>query len=278
MPDAIWTKVKRQSNIPLDIVARRARDAQRAAALDSFSKQRSTRARNRLWLEYTPLVRHVAGKLAKAMPRSVEVDELTAMGHVGLHEAIGAFDPSAGVEFATFAAHRIRGAILDGLRKSSWMTRAVRDRLERYEAAAHRFSQAHNRTGSDAEVEASLRIDSKEASRLRLQRGLALVVSLDTTNSEGRDGSQGIYNEVPAPNGHNQTAGVEAAEIRALMFRGVSKRERIIITRHYYYGEFFKVIGKRLGLSESRVCQIHREWCVAMRRRLAMYRDDPRVD
>ena len=220
-------------------------------------QQRDPRARERLIVHYSSLVKFVAGRLGAGLPDSVDVGDLVGSGVFGLMDAIDRFDADRGVKFETFAIPRIRGAILDGLRSLDWVPRSVRSRSRAVQDAMARLEARLHRSPNDEELADELGLTPDELQRWLSSIAVATVGPLDHVLVTGSD---------PGPQ-----AVVEDAELRRSMrseVRNLPERERTVLALYYDEGLTLSEIGNILGVTESRVSQIHTKAVLQLRSRL----------
>ncbi|GEA16669.1 sigma 28 [Moorella sp. E308F] len=229
--------------------------------------------RRELVLKYLPLVKYHVGRLAVKPPRHLDQEDLVGYGIIGLLEAIDRYDPSRGVNFESFASQRIRGAILDALRQSHWAPRTLVEKLRRVSQVYRRLEQEQGSEVSDAVVAAAAGITVDELKEL-LERGSQMaVLSLEDFlfDREGEEGS--TRGELLAdPQSPDPAGRYEQEELRRALIEGLqhlNDKDRLVLTLYYYEGLTLKEIGKILGVSESRVCQLHGRAILNLRRYLA---------
>ncbi|SHL28779.1 RNA polymerase, sigma 28 subunit, SigD/FliA/WhiG [Pseudonocardia thermophila] len=216
--------------------------------------------RDRLLLHYAPLVRSVAHRVAAGLPSYVEIADLVQIGFFGLIAAIERFDPERGLRFENYAVQRIRGAILDELRAQDWVPRTVRVRLRDRERAREKLESQLGRAATDEELAAELGITVTE---LRAQRQPVQVVSVEALDEQG----SGIADLVAAESADPGEL-VDAQETVAMLRRAVlrlEERDRTVISLYYDENRTLADIGRTLGLTESRVCQLHSRAVVRLR-------------
>lgn len=210
--------------------------------------------RNRLVLQYAPLVKYVAGRLRTRMPDSVEQDDLVSDGILGLMDAIERFEPNRGLSFQTFAVPRIRGAIIDGMRSMDFVPRSVRDKLRVIARARVTLEERLGRLPDDFEVAAESGIDVQQLRDLTRQA---------TSNHANLDDFD-LADELSSAADHR----VEQADVKTSLMRVVEQlreRDQIIIALYYFEGLTLAEIGQVLDITESRVSQVHRRATVLMR-------------
>lgn len=234
-----------------------------------WHEHRHPRARERLIVHYSPLVKFVAGRLGAGLPSSVDVGDLIGSGVFGLIDALERFDSSIGVKFETFAIPRIRGAILDGLRALDWVPRSVRARGRSVEQAMAKLEAELHRAPTEAELAAELGISESEFQRWMQNLAVATVGPLDHLMSVGSAEPRPLDGSGSAP--PSPSATVEEAELREVMRREIRRlpeRERTVLALYYDEGLTLNEIGQILGVTESRVSQIHTKAVLQLRARL----------
>jgi len=234
---------------------------------ERWLRRRSSSARDHLIVSYAPLVKFVAGRVGAGLPANVDPGDLVSSGVLGLIDAIERFEPQHGVKFETFATPRIRGAIYDGLRELDWVPRSVRSRAREVQRAIAAFETVRGRGPSDDELADALRID-----RDRLDQWLSSISSttvgpLERALDAGAE-PRALSGEVPIV----PSAVVEEREVRALMRAEIDKlpdREKLVLSLYYDEGLTLAQISRVLGVSESRVPQIHTKSVLHLRARLS---------
>ena len=218
-------------------------------------------ARERLILHYAPLVKYVASRVATGLPASVDQADLVSYGMFGLIDALEKFDPGRGNKFETYAIPRIKGAIIDELRAMDWVPRSVRFKAREIEKAYSDLESIHKRAPTETEVAARLGVTLRELHEVINQISFVQVVQLDEILSVGSDrGEQVSLIDTLADRGTDPTTSLEGQETRGMLaaaINSLSEREKIVVTLYYFEGLTLAEIGEILGLTESRVCQIH---------------------
>lgn len=231
----------------------------------------SRRARDQLIVHYSPLVKYVAGRVAVGLPQNVDQADLVSYGLFGLIDAIDKFDPERGFKFETYAISRIKGNILDELRAIDWVPRSVRAKARQIEKAYAKLEAELHRAPSEDELATEL-----DMTRAQLQTSLSKisfvgVVALDEfVGSSERDGGATLGDTVAAE-GEAPGDRFEVQEMRHLLSTAIDKlpeRERVVLTLYYYEGLTLAQIGEVLGVTESRVCQIHTKAILQVRSRM----------
>lgn len=231
---------------------------------NAYSRARDLVARERLILKYAPLVKALASRMCLCLPPQAQFDDLVAYGVLGLIEAIDRFRPEMGVKFEVYASSRIKGAILDGLRKMDWVSTGVRRRAKELLRTYAGLEQELGRTPSDLEVAEKLGVDKEELARRMREAALAVQCSLDDLGiAEGVRPATSAEESIPSPE-----AQIERAEWRRLVAEGIrrlSEKERTVVSLIYHEGLSGREVAKVLGVSPSRVSQIHSRALVRMR-------------
>lgn len=233
-------------------------------AWDAWHASQEATARDWLVVHYASLVKFVAGRLAAGLPKSVDTGDLVSAGVFGLMNAIDKFDPVNGAKFETYAIPRIRGAILDGLRALDWVPRSVRSRSRSVQDAIASLEHQLGRTPTDEEIATELKITVEE-----LEKWLADIAA----------GSVGPLDHVAMDNTAVEAdaqiqpgRAMEEGELRDAMRAEISKlpeREQAILILYYEDGLTLSEIGDALGVTESRISQIHTKAVLQLRSRLA---------
>ena len=218
-------------------------------------------AREKLILHYAPLVKYVASRVATGLPASVEQADLVSYGIFGLIDALGKFEPGRGNKFETYAIPRIKGAIIDELRAMDWVPRSVRFKAREIDKAHTDLESMLKRAPSEGEMAERLGITKRELHDVVSQISFVSVLALDEMVSVGSDrGEQVSLLDTLADRGLDPTSNVDAQETRGLLaaaINSLSEREKIVVTLYYFEGLTLAEIGEILGVTESRVCQIH---------------------
>ncbi len=224
----------------------------------NFLKTHDNHHRNLLIEKYRYLVKYTAERLYSKLPNKVDVEDLISAGNFGLRDAINDFDPGRGVKFETYCTPRIRGSILDELRKMDWVPRLVRARTSQLTKATQSLEAHLGRKPSKEEIVEKLDIDMEEFDRLQRDANVVGLVSLDT-QYHNDDGEKDIREIDIIKDNRSQNPVTEAQkrDLKNLLTKGLTRAERLIITLYYYEEMTMKEIGLTLDLSESRVSQMH---------------------
>ncbi len=240
------------------------------ALWERFKADKDERARDRLIIHYSPLVKFVAGRVGVGLPRNVDQADLVSYGIFGLIDAIDKFEPERGFKFETYAINRIKGAILDELRALDWVPRSVRAKAREIERSIAELEHRLQRSVSDEELARhmgitvdSLRENLAEISNLGL-------VALDEVL--GPDSSSSLADMVVDQKGSSPEAAFQREETRRVLADAINRlpdRERLVLTLYYFEGLTLAEIGGVLGVTESRVCQIHAKSVMSLRNRMS---------
>lgn len=223
-----------------------------------YKKTGSPELKNKLIENYLPVVRYVSERLIERLPNNVQVDDIASSGVFGLMDAVTKFDLSRGVRFETYCIARIRGAILDELRAMDWVPRLTRARANKLEEVNSDLEKRLGRSPTDAEVAKEMNISMSEYDSLLREVSAVTAVSLQRKPLEKDDNTLGGHVElmqdgtIDAPLKES-----EKKDILDYVKKRLSTKERYILIMYYYDDLTLKEIGRVLGLSESRVCQIH---------------------
>jgi RNA polymerase sigma factor for flagellar operon FliA len=249
-------------------------DADVVAALWAEYKSNGTvDARERLILNYAPLVKFVAGRVASGLPQSVDQSDLVSYGIFGLIDAIDKFEPERGWKFETYAISRIKGAIIDELRSIDWVPRSVRTKAREVERAYSKLEGELHRTPEESEVAAEMGISQDDLTTTLSQISYVGIVALDEVVGGGGDdgGGSTTVGDMIAGTVGDPVAAFEVEEMKQILADAINRmpdRERLVLTLYYYEGLTLAEIGEVLGVTESRVCQIHTKAILQLRSRL----------
>lgn len=218
-------------------------------------------ARVALINHYSYLVKITAGRLVTNVPSGLDREDLVSSGVIGLIKSVDQYDPSRDVKFETYAIALIRGAILEMLRDEDWVPRSIREKLKAMERAQQKLETGFGRPASVRELSDFLGLTDEEVNDLLLRQGRTNVYSLDDSIGGSSDGDDHIhFIEMIVDEDANPGSEVEGKDLRRILASGVDnlpERERLVIALYYFEGLTFKEIGKVLGVSESRVYQLH---------------------
>jgi RNA polymerase sigma factor for flagellar operon FliA len=235
----------------------------------SFKADGDTAVRERLILHYSPLVKYVAGRVGAGLPRSVDQNDLASYGLFGLIDAIDKFEPERGFKFETYAINRIKGAILDELRALDWVPRSVRSRSRLIETGVAELEHRLQRAPTEEELADHMDMSVDELQSALAEIGRTGIAALD--EMVGSDSSTTVGDMLADPGSVSPEAAVQVEETREGLVEAINKlpeRDRLVITLYYYESMTLSEIGEVLGVTESRVCQIHAKTMMSLRNRL----------
>jgi RNA polymerase sigma factor FliA len=243
-----------------------------------YKSGRSRELRDKLIIQYSPLVKYVAGRVGVGLPRNVEQSDLVSFGVFGLIDAIEKFDPGRGYKFETYAIARIKGAILDELRSIDWVPRSVRSKARNLERAMAKLESEHHRSPTDHEVAEEMGVTQQQLQNTLSQISFVGVAALDEMLSGGERGESVTLGDTVADSGDGPMGVYEVEEMRQILAESINRmpeREKIVLTLYYYEGLTLAEIGRVLGVTESRVCQIHTKAVLQLRSRITAVEREP---
>jgi RNA polymerase sigma factor for flagellar operon FliA len=228
------------------------------------------KTREELILKYAHLVKYIADRMAVRLPSNISREELISAGIVGLLDALDKFDSKMGIKFQTYAEHRIKGAILDELRKMDWIPRSIRKDMHRVENAMTAIRSKFGREPEDFEVAQEMDIDIDSYYKIiGRTRGIG-ILSLDETMPDGSTPKFAKHaSDMPSP-----FDALKIKELKQTLSKAIltlSKKEQLVLSLYYYDEMTLKEIAKILGLTESRVSQVHAKAIIRLRTKLRSY-------
>jgi RNA polymerase sigma factor for flagellar operon FliA len=246
-------------------------DAEDLRLWQQYKATQNVAIRERLILKYASFVKYIAGRMAIHLPSNVDFDDLVSYGVFGLLDAIEKFDPARQVKFKTYAKTRIRGAILDELRVLDWTPRSIRQKAKHLEKSMLELESRLGREPSDEELAAHMKTTVKELHKLFEETNQSLMMSLDEGDPEG-DGNVSRKDFLEDVNLVTPEKSAERNDLKRILAEEItrlSERERMVVTLYYYEQLTSKEIGKILGVSDSRISQLHTKAILRLRGRLA---------
>lgn len=234
---------------------------------DEYSKKRTPDLREKIIIEYANLVKIVAGRLSIYLGYNVEYDDLVGYGTFGLIDAIDKFDCEKGAKFETYASLRIRGAILDQIRKMDWIPRTLRQKQKRLDAAYQKLETVYGRQATDEEVANELEITTDELESWQNQTKISNLVSLDEYMEQG----EGMIENVTSEDYVQPEKVMEKQELKEMLVKALeylTEKEKKVIVLYYYEDLTLKEISAVLEVSESRISQLHTKALQKMRQKL----------
>jgi RNA polymerase sigma factor for flagellar operon FliA len=238
-----------------------------------YKGQGDERARERLVVAYSPLVKYVAGRMSSGLPAHVDEADLVSYGLTGLINAIERFDLAREIKFETYAITRIRGAIIDELRTLDWVPRSVRTRAREIERANQKLESKLQRAPSDEEMASELEMTVQDFQDALVQISHSTIIALDELwNTSDQNGdSVSLLDTLPDHNAPSPEAVVDQSEVRDRIATAISalpEREKLVIALYYYENLTLREIGEVLGVTESRVSQLHTKAVLRLRSKL----------
>ena len=215
--------------------------------------------------EYAPLVKRIAHHMMVKLPSSVEVDDIIQAGMIGLLDAASRYDDLRGAQFETYAAQRIRGAMLDELRGADWLPRSLRRDMRRIEAAIHHLQQSLGRAPAESEIARELKVSLPEYQQMLLEgRGAQLVYYEDFQGESDED----FFERHEVDDDSNPMELLRDGRFRTALVKAIDTlpdREKLMMALHYEQDLNLREIGEVMGVTESRVCQLHSQAVARLR-------------
>ena len=239
-----------------------------------YRQTRDSALRDRLILTYAPLVKFVAGRLGASLPSHVDEQDLVSYGLLGLISAIERFDPDREIKFETYAISRVKGAIIDELRSLDWVPRSVRTRAREIERAIADLERQLMRAPTDEEIATKIGItgDDLEASLSEISRtSIAALDELWSPSSSGGD-QIALIDTIEDTTGPDPESSLEQTEMKEALGEAIARlpeREKLVVTLYYYEELTLREIGEVLGVTESRISQLHTKAVLRLKARLS---------
>src|SRR5437762_853393 len=238
-----------------------------------YKKDSDEHARERLVLAYSPLVKFVAGRMSSGLPAHIEEADLISYGLLGLIGAIERFDPAREIKFETFAVSRIKGSIIDELRSLDWVPRSVRAKAREIESTQTKLEHELGRVPTDREVADALEMSIDDFQESLLQISNSTVVALDElwTVSDSSGDQVSLLDTMKDPNAVDPARELGVSELKDRLANAISRlpeREKLVIALYYYENLTLREIGEVLGVTESRVSQLHTKAVLRLKARL----------
>jgi len=254
------------------------REATHTSALvkEDFTPVNSSR--DKLILEYAPLIKYISQKIASRLPANIELDDLMSSGVIGLMDAIDKYDASRDNKFKTYAEFRIRGAILDELRAQDWVPRSVREKAKQLERCYARIEQLKGRQATEEEVCEELGISNEEFHEMLNQVKSVSLLSYDDISNFSKADKRALHGlgeagaKTPTPFNEVNVAGVKKLIAEAIT--DLPEKQRLVLSLYYYEDLNLKEIGRVLDVTESRVSQLHTQAILRLKARLKNHFDD----
>jgi RNA polymerase sigma factor for flagellar operon FliA len=239
-----------------------------------FSRTKDKGVRDRLILTYAPLVKYVAGRLGSGLPAHVDEGDLVSYGLLGLIGAIERFDPDRDIKFETYAISRIKGSIIDELRSLDWVPRSVRSRAREIERAIAELESRLGRAPTDDEIAQKVGITEEELGESLSDISRTSIAALDELwTMSGESGDQvSLLDTIEDIDGAEPQTALAQTEMREALGEAIARlpeREKLVVTLYYYEELTLREIGEVLGVTESRVSQLHTKAILRLKARLS---------
>jgi len=237
--------------------------------------------KDKLILEYAPLIKFIAQKIAVRLPSNIELDDLISSGVIGLMDAIEKYDPTRDNKFKTYAEFRIRGAILDELRAQDWVPRSVRDKAKMLDRATLELEASLGRSANEEEVAAKLGVSMEDYYDLLNQVRPISVLSIDDAATFSNVDKKSILNILEGCKLNNPLTQLNLKSVKEVMAKAIEdlpERQRLVLSLYYYEDLNLKEIGKILRVTESRVSQLHAQAISRLRAKLAQFFEDQELE
>jgi RNA polymerase sigma factor FliA len=238
-----------------------------------FRRTNDKAIRDRLILTYAPLVKYVAGRLGSGLPAHVDEGDLVSYGLLGLIGAIERYDPARDIKFETYAISRIKGAIIDELRALDWVPRSVRSRAREIERAIAELEAKLGTAPSDEEIAAKIGISVDELEESLTDISRSSIAALDELWSVSGEGDQvSLMDTIEDTQGVRPQEALDETEMREALADAIARlpeREKLVVTLYYYEELTLREIGEVLGVTESRVSQLHTKAILRLKARLS---------
>jgi RNA polymerase sigma factor for flagellar operon FliA len=240
-----------------------------------YAKTKDQGVRDRLILTYAPLVKYVAGRLGSGLPAHVDENDLVSYGLLGLIGAIERFDLDRDIKFETYAIARIKGSIIDELRAMDWVPRSVRSRARDIERAIGELERKLHRAPTDEEIAEKLGVSTDDLNESLSEIGRSSIAALDelwTVSSSGGGDQVALIDTIEDTQGPEPQSELAQTELREALGEAIARlpeREKLVVTLYYYEELTLREIGEVLGVTESRVSQLHTKAILRLKARLA---------
>jgi RNA polymerase sigma factor for flagellar operon FliA len=238
-----------------------------------YKEDGDERARERLVLAYAPLVKYVAGRMSSGLPAHVEEADLISYGLLGLISAIERFDPGRDIRFETFAITRVKGSIIDELRSLDWVPRSVRAKAREIERANAKLEHQLHRAPTDREMADALGVTTEEFQESLVKISNSSVVALDElwTVSDSSGDTVSLLDTIQDPEAVDPSREMDLTDMKDRLAEAIARlpeREKLVVALYYYENLTLREIGEVLGVTESRVSQLHTKAVLRLKSRL----------
>jgi len=244
-------------------------------------KKMTPEEKNKLVVEYSPLIKFIAQKIASRLPANIELDDLISSGVIGLMDAIDKWDPTRDNKFKTYAEFRIRGAILDELRAQDWVPRSIRDKAKVLDKTTVTLEASLGRNATDEEIAQALSLSVDEYHDLLNQVRPVSLLSIDEAQTFSSTDKKSILNLLEGTKLNNPYIQLNLKTVKNYITTAIEElpeRQRLVLSLYYYEDLNLKEIGKVLRVTESRVSQLHAQAVTRLRNKLQQYLSTEEVD
>jgi RNA polymerase sigma factor for flagellar operon FliA len=238
-----------------------------------FKQENDQEAHDQLILHYSPLVKYVASRVSANLPKNIELADLISCGMFGLIDAVEKFDLSRQIKFETYAMPRIKGAIIDDLRSQDWLPRSIRHKSKELEKVYLKLETKLHRAPTDEEVAKEMNMTITELQSLLSQLSYKSLVPLDELWNPGgeKDDTVSLIDTLRSDPALDPSNLFEVAETKEILARAIDRlpeREKIVVALYYYENLTLREIGEVLGVTESRVSQLHTKAIIRLKAKL----------
>lgn len=268
---------REEAALQKEIAEELAREEAQTATLvkEDFTPTNSTR--EKLVLEYAPLIKYIAQKIAARLPANIELDDLISSGVIGLMDAIEKYDATRDNKFKTYAEFRIRGAILDELRAQDWVPRSVREKAKVLERCYAKIEQQKGRQATDEEVCSELGLNQEEYHDLLNQVRSVSLLSYDDLSSFSKADKRSLHGFSDTGKTNTPYSEVNVASVKKMIAGAINdlpEKQRLVLSLYYYEDLNLKEIGRVLDVTESRVSQLHTQAILRLKAKLRNHWDE----
>lgn len=245
--------------------------AKKLKNLKDYKTAIDPKTKDEIIVEYAPLIRFIAQKIASRLPSNIELDDLISCGVIGLMDAIQKFDPTRDNKFKTYAEFRIRGAILDELRAQDWVPRSVREKSKLVERTYAKLEAELGRPATDEEMCQELKIDQDEFHDLLNKAKSVALVNIDDSTTLNRGDKKFMATLMEGDRASNPFSAVSYKNMRDKIkesIMGLPEKQRLVLSLYYYEDLNLKEIGQVLDVTESRVSQLHTQAVLRLKSKL----------
>jgi RNA polymerase sigma factor FliA len=237
-------------------------------ASNKYRVQPGSPAESRLVEEYLPLVKHVVGRMSMNLPAHIDLQEIYSSGLVGLLQAVRQFDPEGGSSFESYARVRIRGAILDEMRKMDWVPRSIHEKARKVQIVMERLEQINGRTPTTTEIASALELTPEQYDELLTQIKPATFICLDACITSEENGETLRHEMIADEDQDTPDMSADRKELARIIGERLEKlppMQRKVLALYYFEDMRLREIAEAVGLTESRICQIHSQAILAIK-------------